>query len=224
MERQKILPISQASLWSPKGIKALTYLREVRHLSDEVIRKFQLGYCPRDENHFLAGRILMPVFDAHGQLIAFSTRDYEATNGFKHWHESFDKSNYLYGLNIAKKHIQWNKQAIVVEGQFDVTCLHSYDLPMTVGSCGTAFSIIHVAKLARYCSDFYFVLDDDEAGDAGVVNIMKMYQVYSLKSLGLNFIPVKLPNKLDPDEYVFKYGKASFTQILVKRKQEVLNV
>jgi DNA primase len=223
VEREKVLLTGQKSLWSPEGEVALTYLREKRHLSDEVIRRFQLGYCPREENHFLAGRVLMPVFDAHGQIIAISTRDYEAPKQYQHWHESFDKLNHLYGLDVAKRFAQWNRTVIVVEGQFDVMCLHSYGLPMTVGVFGTSFSIMHVARLARYCSDFYLVFDDDTSGDAGKDRAAKLYNDYSLANYGINFFPVTLPERLDPDDYVFKYGKEAFSDILLQRKLEVLN-
>ena len=223
--------MSQISLWSPEGEKALDYLRNKRHLSDEVIKKFQFGYCPREIQHELAGRIIMPCFDVHNNLVAFSSRDYEAPKRFQHWHESFDKSNYLFGINVAKKAIRWSDKAIVVEGQFDVTCLHSYSLPMTVGLFGTTLSIMHIALLARYCSEIYMVLDPNVVNENGIVNksgeeatirAMKLYGDYCLGTYGIHFIPVTVPEQLDPDDYVYAHGTNAFTKILDKRRTEVL--
>ncbi len=223
--------MGQDALWSDEGKSALDYLRNKRHLTDDVIRRFQFGYCPKGESHDLAGRIIMPCFDAHDNLVAFSTRDWEAPKRYQHWHESFDKSSYLFGLNVAKKAIRWADKAIVVEGQFDVTCLHSYGLSMTVGLFGTNLSIMHIALLARYCSEIYVVLDPPEtkedgninrAGEAATIAAMKMYHEYCLGTYGIHFVPVMLPEELDPDDFVFKYGKAAMTRILEKRRNEVI--
>lgn len=221
-ERPRILKEGQESLWLPEGAKALEYLRVQRHLTDEVIKQFQIGYCPRDADHDLAGRIIMPCCDAYGELVAFSTRDFEAPKKYQHFHESFDKSNYLYGLHIAKEHIRANDKAIVVEGQFDVKCLHSFNLKMTVGLFGTNLSIMHIALLARYCSEVYILLDPVVSGTVATEKIMQMYREYCLATYGLHFFPVKLPEELDPDDFVFKYGRNSLVNILHKKKQEVL--
>lgn len=213
--------MGQKSLWNPEGKVALDYLKDKRNLSEDIIKQFKVGYCPREESYFLAGRIIMPVFDVYGNLIALSTRDFEAPKEYQHWHEPFDKSNYLYGFDIAKKYIQWNKQVIVVEGQFDVMALHTYLLPMTVGIFGTAFSIMHVSRLARYCKDFYLVFDDDKAGDECRNRSKKMYKDYNLGSYGINFYYPILPQKLDPDEYVVKYGKDAFINEITKEVNSV---
>jgi len=223
--------VSQASLWDKEGEDALAYLKSKRHLSDEIIKRFQFGYCPRDVNHDLAGRIIMPCFDAHGNLVALSTRDYEAEKKWQHWHESFDKSSYLFGLNFAKKAIRWSDRAIVVEGQFDVTCLHSHRLPMTVGLFGTTLSIMHIALLSRYCSEIYMVLDPNvtksdgtvnRSGEEATIRAMQLHSQYCLGTYGIHFIPVTLPNELDPDDFVFQQGTQAMIKILDKRRQEVL--
>lgn len=219
--------MGQISLWSDEGKPGLEYLRNKRHLSDDVIKRFRIGYCPQEVNHRLAGRIIMPCFDAHDNLVALSTRDFNAPKKYQHWHESFDKSNYLYGINIAKKSIRWADKAIVVEGQFDVKCLHSFGLPMTVGLFGTNLSIMHIAMLARYCSEIYVVFDPkqregDVSGAEGVGRAMQLYHDYCLSTYGIHFIPVSLPEQLDPDEHIFKHGKDAFTRLLDKRRNEII--
>lgn len=227
-ERAKILREGQLSLWKPEGKIALDYLRNQRHISDDVIKRFQIGYCPREVSHELAGRIIMPCFNVHGDLIAFSTRDFEAPKRFQHWHESFDKSSYLYGLDVAKKAIQWSDKAIVVEGQFDVMGSHTHKLPMTVGLFGTTLSIMHVALLARYCSEIYLVFDPsqragDTSGEDATKRAMELYYEYCLSTYGVHFIPVVLPGQYDPDDFLHNNGKDAYIKILDRRRYEVLN-
>jgi DNA primase len=202
---------------------ALDYLRNQRHLADDVIKQFQFGYCPRDVDHELAGRIIMPIFDAYGEnVVAFSSRDTEAPKRYQHWHEQFDKTNHLFGLNVAKPHIKRTKKAIVVEGQFDVTYLHTAGFKMTVGLCGSAFSIMHVALLSRYCSEIFIIMDPDTSGDSAVERAAVMYEQYNLGLHNLVFIPVSLPsepNKLDPDDFVYQNGPQALINILRADKE-----
>ena len=218
---------SQVSLWKTEGTTALDYLRNQRHLADDVIRQFQFGYCPRDIDHELAGRIIMPIFDAYGEkVVAFSSRDTEAPKRFQHWHEQFDKSNHLFGLNVAKPQIKRTRKAIVVEGQFDVTYLHTAGFKMTVGLCGSAFSIMHVALLARYCSEIFIIMDPDTSGDSAVERAAVMHEQYNLGLHNLSFIPVSLPTepqKLDPDDFVYQNGSNALISIMRTAKENAVN-
>jgi DNA primase len=222
VERPKILQASQASLWKPEGLKALTYLRQERFLSDEVIRQFQFGYCPAELDHELAGRIVMPLCDTNGNVVVFTTRNPWAPKQFQHWHESFDKTNYLYGLHLAKQTMRSADEAIVVEGQFDVTYAHTVGLTQTVGLCGSAFTIMHAAILRRYASDIYLILDPDASGEGGVKRAMEMYDQYFLRNYDLRFIPVTLPDNQDPDEFLRKNGVRALQRIKEESKAKVL--
>jgi len=139
---------------------------------------------------------------------------------FRFWHESFDKGSCLYGLNHAKESILRQKKAIVVEGEMDVACLHSFGFKMTVGVCGSAFTLFQAALLGRYCSDIYFLLDGDTAGQTSIERIQKIYRVHSLHAYGLRYIPVTLPLNLDPDEFVIKEGKDGLCGLLAAAREE----
>lgn len=211
------------SLWRSEGEVALKYLREERHLSDDVIRKFQFGYCPRGLHQELSGRIIMPIFDANSNLIAFSTRNPWTEKQYQHWHEQFDKSNHLFGIHLAKEMMRRTDEAIIVEGQFDVGYSHTVGLLQTVGLCGSAFTIMHAAMLRRYCSYIYLVLDPDGSGENGVNRALEMYHQYCLRDYELHFIPITLPDKLDPDEFLLKHGRRSLEQIMRERRAKVCN-
>ncbi len=118
VQRIKIEQAAKRSLRNPEGKKALDYLKEQRGFSDEVIEKFKFGYCPMEVNHQLKGRMISPIYDAYGDLVAVSTRNLFKQKGDAgyFWHERFDKGSFLYGLNLAKESILRCKKAIVVEG------------------------------------------------------------------------------------------------------------
>jgi DNA primase len=194
----------------------------VRGLSDDVLKQFQFGYCPDSVSHDLSGRVIMPLFDAYSKLIAITSRNFNVEKKYQHWHESFDKSAFLYGLNLAKPHILKSGKAIIVEGQFDTTCLHSYGFRMTTGLLGSSFNITHVSLLARLCSEIYLALDPDDSGDAGVERAQKMHKDYCLDIYGILIVPVSLPPKTDPDDFVMKHGSDEFVKILKKAKERQL--
>lgn len=195
-----------------------------RGISDSVIRKFQVGYCPASIGHDLAGRIIMPLMDAYGEeVVSFTTRNPWTDKSFQHWHEPYDKSRYLYGLDVAKSSIIKQDKVIVVEGQFDTMVLHSYGFGMTVALCGTSISVTQIALLARYCSEIYLIFDPDEAGDGCIRRAFEIYKRYMLDTWGLLFVPVKLPKDTDPDDYVIKYGSDKLVALLRESKEKVIN-
>lgn len=181
-----------------------------------------MGYCPPHIEHCLSGRIITPIYDICNDLIAVSSRHLDSTKKGveRFWHESFDKGSYLYGLPYAKNNIIKKKKAIVVEGEMDVACLHSYDFNTTVGVSGSSFTLFQAALLGRYCSDVYFLLDGDTAGYESMRRISKIFRIHSLQAYGLRYIPVTLPNGYDPDEFVIQNGRKALIELLVNAEQE----
>ena len=212
-------------LWQPQGKTALEYLVNERKVSPDVLRKFQVGYCPASEDHELAGRIIMPLFDSYGEVIAITSRNPWIEKRWQHWHESFDKSEWLYGLDVAKEHIRRTDKAIIVEGQFDTLVSHTFGFNMAVGMLGSALSIVQVAQLARYCSEVYLLFDPDLAGEDCVDRAKEMYKTYRLDGYRILFIPVALPKNpdLDPDDFLKQYGSQALVNLLRKSKEKVVN-
>ena len=82
MERERVANLSKQTLRTDIAIEALSYLKETRKITDQVIDEFQLGYVPPDihndngDIHEFAGRIVIPVYDQYGFLVALSSRDW----------------------------------------------------------------------------------------------------------------------------------------------------
>lgn len=209
------------SLKKNEGKKALDYLYG-RSLTDKIIDKFNIGYCPENVSHQLRGRIITPIYSTYDDLVAISSRHMDKEHKNRFWHESFDKGSYLYGLNSAKEKILETNKSIIVEGEFDVLTLHSFGLTIAVGICGSALSIFQIGLLSRFCSDFYFILDGDESGKKSMQKIGDIFKKYSLSDYGLKFFPVYLPKGLDPDDFVRKYGKNEFIQKMKNSKEDII--
>lgn len=205
---------------SPDSKNALDYLHN-RGITNDIIKKFNIGYVPKETGHNLSGRIIMPLFDQHNKLVCLTTRDFSKEAYLPHWHESFDKTKYLYGLNVSKNDIFRLNKVIVVEGQFDTHVMHKHGLSITVAALGGAFSIDHVCLLRRYCTDFYLWFDPDDAGNKASERAMDMYEELNLSLFGINFIPIFINENLDPDQFVEKYGKSKVIEIMKKSKEEI---
>lgn len=83
---------------------------------------------------FFRNRITFPIFDAMGNVVAFSARVINPEDKPKYLnsaeHKAFEKSKILYGLNFAKNHIKEHQKLIIVEGQMDVLGLARLDFPI----------------------------------------------------------------------------------------------
>lgn len=246
VDRKKLIKLASDTLWndnSPDVRKVLHYLRTERGLSDSVLKKFQVGYVPLrvrfkiSDAVILAGRIITPIFDSYGSPVAISTRTLDKN----FWHEAFDKSFHLYGLNFAKKEILRTRKAVVVEGEFDVMYSHSEGVPITVGVCGSAMTPFHANLLARYCDEVYLVFDGDAgkykqgryiegSGQKAAKRALSINENLGTGSfgsladgripmaLGMRFIPVYLPIGEDPDDYIKKRGTDSYINLLKDAK------
>ncbi len=121
------------------------------------------------------GRIMFPIADLSGHIIAFSGRYFEKVHGSKEEDEPakyvnspetdlFKKSKTLYGLDRAKGFIRKADCILLVEGQFDVVLSHQSGLPFAVAVSGTALTGEHLSLLARFSKRLVLALDGDAAG------------------------------------------------------------
>ena len=123
----------------------------------------------------MRGRIILPLFDPTGNLIAIGSRS--INNQFQglpvYWHESYEKPYYLYGINLARSFLRRHNFCILTEGQFDVLQLHAHGVKNVVGLCGNKMSDVQMSVIHRYCSDIVLLLDTDanQAGQIGAAKI-----------------------------------------------------
>lgn len=210
---------------------AISYIKS-RGL-DLSLFKNNLGYCsPYSKYLFplLRGRIIVPINDVHGRLIAlagrqipqfenlvidsfwssFGTEPAKAQERVNKWlkgkwiNEPYQKSKHLFNLDRAKHSIRENNYVILVEGYFDVLILQQHGINNVVALCGTALSEHHLALLFRYCNRIVLLLDGDNAGKIASEKILVRSNEFDM-----NPYRIFLPTNKDPDDFVMTYGAES---------------
>ncbi len=165
------------------------------------------------------GRLMFPIFDTRGEVVAFSGRALSKDTEPKYLNspdtELFNKSETLYGFDKAKEEIRKKDYTILVEGQLDLVLSHQSGVKNTVASSGTAFTQGHLEKLKKLSSRILLAFDGDEAG-------MKASERSTLlaHSLGMEVKIAQIPKGLDPADMV-KEDSESWKTALREAKSAV---
>ncbi len=116
------------------------------------------------------GRIMFPIWDAHGNVVGFTGRILveTANSGCKYVNTPqspvYDKSRVIYGLDKAKMEIKAKDLTVLVEGQMDVVACHQAGMANVVAASGTALTTEQVKLLKRYSNNIAIAFDSDMAG------------------------------------------------------------
>ena len=169
-----------------------------------------------DGYHRFSGRLMFPIRDRQGRVVAFSGRQLvEDKRSGKYVNspetEIFRKSNVLYAFDRAAGNIARapHREVIVCEGQIDCIRLHASGFPVAVASQGTAFTEEHVKMLSRVADSAALVFDDDNAGHKAAIRSAGM-----LLAAGMPVRVVNLPEGHDPDSFLRTKGPEAFQRLL----------
>ena len=161
-------------------------------------------------------RIIFPLADANGEIVAFSGRALAKETEPKYLNSPetmlFTKSELLYGLDKAKGDIRKKNYAILVEGQMDLLLSHQAGVANTVASSGTAFTQGHLARLKKLSPRIILAFDGDNAGEKAAEKSAELALI-----LGLEVKIARLPEGEDPAE-VAKKSPEGWKEILRKAK------
>jgi DNA primase len=118
------------------------------------------------------GRLMIPIRDNQGRAIGFGARilkEDPAHPGPKYMNSPqtplFDKSNVVFGLDMARKAIRDADLCVLVEGYFDVIMSHQVGVANVVAGMGTALTEAQMRQIKRYSSNLTLALDPDVAGE-----------------------------------------------------------
>lgn len=228
----------QNNLNSEEGVKAKEYLAS-RKIDEDLIKRFKIGLSLREKdtltkillkkdytlkeledyglgnghNDLYINRIMFPLFDNNGDPVGFSGRIYNGSHDSKYINTKetniFKKGELLYNYHEAKEAAREKKYLIVVEGFMDVIRLASVGIDNVVALMGTALTKEQITLLKRLSNNIYLCLDGDKAGQKGIYQNGLL-----LEQENVNLCAIILKDDLDPDEYILKYGQASFTNLL----------
>ena len=205
--------------YSPDRDSLVKYLQSKKFSLDDCVACGVLQNSPRGYNDALYGRLIIPIFNMQGQVIAFGGRgldQYTIDRGkYKNTSETplFVKNQNLFALNIAKEQKQQTAlpNLVVVEGYMDVIAMYQAGFKRAVASMGTSLTENQAKWLSRLTDTVYICYDGDAAGQKATVRGLDI-----LDHAGLEVRVMTVPEKLDPDEYIKKYGKDAFEQLITE--------
>ena len=158
-------------------------------------------------------RVIFPIIDERGIPVAFGGRVLSPDTAPKYLNTAstilYDKSKILYNLHGAKPDMQKTRQAILVEGYFDVIRLSQEGVGNVIASLGTSFSESHASLLKRFVDEVFIVFDGDSAGIRAAVRGLN-----HLVKEGLKVRVMMLSEGEDPDAFVQAHGIEAFNDRL----------
>jgi DNA primase len=164
------------------------------------------------------GRIMFPICNDTGEVIAFSGRVLLAEQSPAKYVNSsdtilFTKGNVLFGLNKSKRALIAQKQAIVCEGQVDLITAFEAGVQNVIAPQGTAFTDRQARILKRYVDEVVLCFDADAAGEKAAERSLQ-----HLLAEGLLVRVVAMPPGEDPDSLIRKQGADAFRERVTAAK------
>ena len=164
------------------------------------------------------GRVMFPICNDTGEVIAFSGRVLFAEQSPAKYVNSpetilFTKGAVLFGLNRSKRALIANKQAIVCEGQVDLITAFEAGVQNVIAAQGTAFTDRQARILKRYVDEVVLCFDADAAGEKATEKSLA-----HLLAEGLLVRVMTLPPGEDPDSLIRTQGAEAFRECVAVSK------
>lgn len=228
----------QNNINTKEGINAKEYLKN-RNVNEDIIKEFEIGLSLdsmdsltklltkkgyddltldklglSSNNHDLfINRIMVPIQDMNGRVVAFSGRVYNKKSDHKYVNtketEIFKKGTILYNYHRAKEEARRSKYVIIMEGYMDVFRASSVGFKNVVAIMGTALTLEQTNLVKKLSNNVYLCLDGDNPGQKAMLSVGA-----ELEKAGVNVKIILLTNDEDPDTYILKYGKEKFSNLI----------
>ncbi|MDR0967799.1 MAG: DNA primase [Rickettsiales bacterium] len=220
-------------LYSESGKAALEYVQR-RGFGDEVIKKYRIGYAPKNNllsakfanqpavnlgatglvrngdygpYDFFRDRLMFPIFNPNGNVVAFSGRSLDGSEP-KYINttdtEMFHKRATIFGLNFARDEIYKKNRSIVVEGQIDAIQMQTHGFGETIAPLGTALTEGHLQILTKSNRNIVFCFDGDNAGLKAAARALDISMPFLRDNSDIRFAFVS--GGKDPDEILRSVG------------------
>ncbi|MDU0419785.1 DNA primase [Staphylococcus simulans] len=183
---------------------------------------YEAGLLSRNEENFsyydrFRDRIMFPLHNAQGRTVGYSGRTYKNQEPkYLNSPETpiFQKRRLLYNVDKARRIIRQKNEIILLEGFMDVIKADNAGVKQVVASMGTQISQEHIAFIKKLTSNVTLLFDGDFAGQEATLRTGQ-----HLLEQGLNVFVIQLPSKMDPDEYITKYGEDAFKKYVEHEKR-----
>jgi len=243
---ENALAFFKKNLFNTKeGEKALDYLKK-RNISDEVIQNLKIGYAldswdfllsffqrkgidpgvleksglvlrrQKKEGYYdrFRGRIIFPIFTETGKVVAFGGRSLfneEPKYLNSPDTEIYSKGELLYGLNFCKEAIRDKGEIILVEGYTDFISLYQAGITNVSASLGTSLTPRQVSLAKRFAPRMIVSYDADAAGAKAATRAVSL-----CFENGTQIRILLIPEGLDPDSFINKFGADRFKNLIRK--------
>lgn len=177
--------------------------------------------APNRYYDYFRERLVFPVWDSRGQVIAFGGRILgPGEPKYLNSPESvlFNKSSTLYGFYMALPHIRRRKEALLVEGYMDVALLHQHGIKEAVATMGTALTEKQLSFLRGRLDKIILVFDADTAGEMAALRGLAL-----LKNEGCHVEIAQLPPGQDPADFVTEHGEGAFRREILGRARPLVD-
>ncbi len=233
--------LEQCSLFYQKALQQNTIAQQYtqqRHISDETIKRFGIGYAPKewqsipgdkellvktgmsienDKGHTydrFRHRLMFPIRNRKGNTIAFGGRIIDPEDNPKYLNspetDVFHKGEEIYGLFELRQIHSKIEFILVTEGYMDVVALSEHGIQCAVATLGTAINSAQIETLFRTCKTVVFCFDGDNAGKKAASRALENSFINLKQGRIAKFL--FLPDGEDPDTYVQQFGKDAFIE------------
>lgn len=171
-------------------------------------------YSPFEE------RIIFPISDTSGRCCGFGGRIFRPGDERPKYYnsrenEGFAKGKLLFGLDLAKKAIQDQQIAFLVEGYMDCITMAQYGYTNTIATLGTACTVEHLKLIARFAPQVYILYDGDQAGQKAIIRLAELCWEVNLEPLAIT-----LPPGEDPASILSKGDKLD---LVISQAQDIFS-
>lgn len=247
---QLVLEFYQDQLFNTDRGKSigLSYFKQ-RSYPEHIIKTFQLGFAPstgdalmqyarkkgikedhlkelglisKNDRDFFRGRVMFPIHNVAGKVIAFAGRSLTNDKRSPKYinspeSEIYNKSWVLYGLHLAKKAISKEDECTLVEGYTDVISMHLQGVENVVASSGTALTVGQIKLIKRYTRQILMLYDGDTAGIKAATRGVDL-----VLQQDMNVRIAMLPEGQDPDSFVKEAGANGYRKFITENAQDFI--
>lgn len=229
-------------LFSKDGKKALEYLNQ-REITDATIKHFKLGFASKNSDQvyqmlsdqgydvkdmerlgvvktredgtsydLFSNRLMFPITNKDGRCVGFSGRTLEKNEQVKYMNSPettvFKKGETLYhyfeGLNDIRK----ANHVVLYEGFFDVISSYQAGIKAGVATMGTALTKAQAELIKKISNSVIVAYDGDKPGLKAIDAAIPI-----LEAEKLNIEVLKIPEGLDPDDFIKSYGPEAYERL-----------
>lgn len=195
-----------------------------KNFTDDLLVEGGLYYPPdegrriRNPSPRFRHRIMFPIRNDHGDVIAFSGRVLRSEDSPAKYMNSpatpiFNKSEVFFGFDKSKRAIHKAEKAVICEGQIDMLMAFEAGIENVIAPLGTAFTPHHARLLKRHTDQVVLCYDSDNAGYKAAASAFT-----ELAKEGIFVRVAALPPGEDPDSLIRKEGVDALRQRLDEAK------